>query len=488
MNEIQRVGRFRLYFSYAIDLAHLLSPTAIELLMQLRARNEVENLLNGVLSSDTSTADHLGLGYFYFPQNKELQIQDFKANIDKQKENGGKNIWSTLFLNNYVPYTCDEIGQKELVPQDGDVRGGILPNSQLSQGTLGLDLDNAYKMVARYIRCQLRVMPDGTLTVTFSFDFDDEVYGEQLQKLQIDDFIKLILRLENLTSDAFFYRVRDLTRVAQEQSHPFKEATLSFEILSNSSQDKDKVRQVSANHTVIFVEAFYEEDGETEVQHNNIHDARSILGILNQSQWYRNYSDNYVSKILDNDVGYRNDEKYLIDNRTSLIWQAEYWKRDKSARFYEGDLLVLIEFMLSKVAILQFITDYLQADRSFLASFELVSDEETRKLVNRILLARRVLLLIEEAINIEVLVVHGFTRKFLRKFYVERATPNLLQAINQKITHMDNAISLKASYDLTQQGNLLNRRNIFLAFAAIFVSAILAIIQVLVEIYQVFNP
>jgi len=442
------VQRFKVYFLYAIDLGYLLTPESRERLQELRAKGEIQESLIKVFVANAKDASA------WVFKDPKIEQQKIKSRAEQAEKKKGKNIWSDLFFEKQVPiWFMPKTTFRHLVPSsNSDEWGNKL----------------------EFERCEFRIFKEGILV--FSYKFRNE---QKHHRLAIDDMIDILAGLEERTTQSFVYGVIEMAEEWSQEVHPFQQLSLEFH--KRDERLRSTIRTSSVQHSCIFLEGLEKtEEGEFD-----INTQRFLLGMLNRTSWYKRYSERYIAETFEKDVGYRKDEIYLTDKDSTLILLKDYWDKRKPLRFYMDDLMLAIQLQVAKQAYLNFFLRYMQSSKYSQKMLIDPSGDEAAELVLR---ARNILTLLQESTDIDSLVVHGFTRKFLERLVIELKIDKYLALIESRIANISDAIQLKSARDINEQNIKLDQLNIRLAkysvvFAglALFLTALQVILRVVMN-------
>ena len=421
-DKITLVKRFKIYFLYAIDLGYLLQKKSREKLQELRAIGGVQGKIEEIFAKKRAQA-----WIFTDPNTEERRIQQRARQAEKK---GGKNIWSDLFFIKQVPIRFKFI-------------------TEFTQ-LLSSSHSDGWQDRIKFKRCVFRIFKEGILV--FSFEFEQ---GDKQLNLDIDSMIEILAKLEDVTFESFTYIVGEIVNDWSNGMHPFQNLGLSLRASVNLSET---ISKSSIKHSCIFLEGLSSISEEQEDFSESI--KRSLLGILNKTSWYKKYSNKYLDEAFEKNVGYRKDEIYLTDKNATLVLLKDYWEDENPLRFYMDDLILAIQMQVAKQAYLNFFLQYIQSNSYSQRALEDPASEDAVKLV---LQSRNILTLLQESTDIDSLIVHGFTRKFLERLVDELKIGKYLTLIRSRIDNISDAIQLKSAYETSKQSITLDKMGIKLA-------------------------
>jgi len=439
------VGRFKLFFVYAIDLGHLLKGIAdIERLQDLRALGELQDELQKVFIGKGVTA-----GHFRDPILEERFIKDrAKSSI----RIGGKNIWSELFFEKQAPilfvtesehYLCENYRVK-----DGDhveIRDDKLQNIKVI-----------------FKGCKLRMFPDGILSISYEFDSDFDS-----KELSVDELIPYLLKLEGMTLDGYVQNLQLIVDNWSDKEHPINK--LQLNIRESKEIDDSFVKSSTVKHEFIFVEKLVDksDDDRTPLCVEKITEQYLLLGLLNKAMWYKLYSEKYIKGVFSKNVGYRKDEIYLTDKNSTLVLLSDYWSDNNPLRYYIDDIVLAAQMQVTKIAYLAFFHKYLRLASS---SKDVLKDHSTKQAVKLVIRSRSIITLVREIMEIDTLITHGFTRRFVHQLIDERHISQQLEIIDKRIENINNSVNLQTTVAIARANTKLNWVIAFLTFFGVVIA------------------
>jgi len=425
------VGRFKLFFVYAIDLGHLLKGIAdIERLQELRAFGELQNELQEVFTKKGVTA-----GKFRDPKAEASYIRD---RAESSIRIGGKNIWSELFFEKQAPilfvtgaelYLCENYPFKE--GQHVEIRD-----------------DKSQNIKVTFRGCKLRMFPDGILSIAYEFDSDHDS-----KVLSVDELIPYLVKLEGMTLDGYFQNMRLIVDDWADEKHPINK----FQLRIKASEDIDElsIKSSTVRHEFIFVERLVDKKGDNKkpVRVEDITKQYLLLGLLNKAKWYKLYSEKYIEGVFLKNVGYRKDEIYLTDKNSTLVLLSDYWSDNNPLRYYIDDIVLAAQMQVTKIAYLAFFHEYL---RLASASKPVLKDHSAQQAIDLVIRSRNVITLVREVMEIDTLITHGFTRRFVHQLIDEKNISQQLEIIDKRIENINNSVNLQTTIAIAKTNKKLN--------------------------------
>jgi len=361
----------------------------------------------------------LRFGTFY---NCRLETDAAKAADEKaQSQSGGKGILTYTFYSKHTPVVFDET-----------------PGAPLASESYPHRLGDSFQLESielHYDECQLRLTREGTLTMRFKFS------TANLANARVDTmhFIKQVKYLRVATQFAF----EEKAMVFVEECRKAKQREWQHQGITIKASDhevRDILRTSFNLHKVFVFKGLLKPDSgnhmDSEEAVSVLGNSLDFMGILNQADWYGQYRSEHLENVLKKDIGYRRDEIYVTDSTSSLIVNHSYWEQDSALPYYISNVLLLMELIVSKLSFL----DYLIGAASLSPSHAIRSDkDEADQIANLKELEART----REGLDLNQLVQHGFTKKFLSQLCRERDLHNLFSNLSDKIRAVYDAALLR---------------------------------------------
>ena len=121
------------------------------------------------------------------------------------------------------------------------------------------------------------------------------------------------------------------------------------------------------------------------------------------------------------------------------------------------ELLIAIEFIISRIALLTYVLDQSQrrvAQASEHFDGDIESDIEQVKHVIR---ERNTLSRVDDSLDIDLLIKHGFTCRLLKQLASQRNLPGLQQSVSRHVENLHQSVDLKVS--VQEVAPVINRRS-----------------------------
>jgi hypothetical protein len=435
-------ARFKATTIFGIDLADILS-SAMDDQRRLQEKRASEQLWTALVDCLVANNSHFGQWV-----DEADRISHRMESADRK---GGKAVWQRRFLSLHSPLL--------LVNHEY----GLLVSGHKTRDGNEIDPSGGRYRSAFLQDVNYRLTREGVLVATYEVDFRAPLYeiSEVIGELTV-------LREDSFTTLQRF--VADYFGDQQRRSLLGRATGLSFDV--GRVFDKAAIAQATHFHSLVVVEGFLErtDTGYGTVPLAQVVNSRELAGILNEAHWYDAYSDAYREHLAAKQFGYRADEIYIIERRTTVIVAARCWMDDPLV-YYRQDLQLVIEHHIAALALLM---QQLAFYREY-SEIRLIEAHEPVPVLPLVLAARSNLTLLNESLDFTSLVRHGFTRLFAQQLRHEMEFERALDALTQRVANMGEAIDLKSSVQSAQAALALASRNNLLQTLAV-VLAILAVI------------
>jgi hypothetical protein len=440
--------RFKATTVFGIDLADILT-SEMEDQRRLQEKRAAEQLWAELVDCLTANNNHFGQWVDEAPRiTHRMGLADRK---------GGKSVWQRRFLSLHSPLLMDNHNY------------GLLVSGHKTR--VGNELDPAG---ARYRSAFLqdvnyRLTREGVLVATYEVDFRAASYPVP----------EVINALNVFREDSFNTLQRFLADYfGDQQRRTLLGKATGLSLDAAQVFDGDAIRQATHFHSLVVVEGFREGsgNGSETVPLERVVESRELAGILNEAHWYDAYSNEYRQHLAAKQFGYRADEIYIIERRTTVIVAARCWLDDPLV-FYRQDLQLVIEHHIGALALLM---QQLAFYREY-SEVRLIEKHEPIPVLPLVLAARSNLTLLIESLDFTSLVRHGFTRLFAQQLRHEMEFERALDALTQRIADMGEAIDLKSSVQSAQAALALASRNNLLQLLAIILAIVAVILTVLIQ-------
>jgi hypothetical protein len=458
-DRIRGVGPFEALFIHCIDLYALLDSASKSTVRELRASDSVSARLSGVFSQAGVSA-----GTFHLAKYVQDSVQN---RVKFSVETFEKSVPTSMFYEK-VPFLFEEReGQKLSDTTDAIRLGRTFDVKEIFSSTDSVPIC--------YEDCELRIFRDGILSIRFKFSG---------KAVPIDAFIQLIIELKKLTRTAMLDKTKLIIKEFGDPRHPFTKTGLRFLDSQEIFAQSVYLRHFSSDHAVIVMESMLDSDGSS-IPVSELESQPGLLGVLRQTHRAIGYKRSLLDDIARYNQGYKSDEIYITLRGTTLIVLPNHWQPHNYLSFYIEDLLLFIEYYVSKITYLD--TLALAIEKTEILNEPIENIKVTRDLVNQIISLRRILLLTEENLDVDLLVNHYFTRGVLLQLIEQRGIANKLESIRKRINNMDRILDLIANSSFSQMGvgsGLLQVRIAAMALIATLLFSLLALIFSLIQLLK----
>lgn len=381
--------------------------------------------------------------------NEEIDVVRSRINeIEKEK---GKRVLSNTFLaNNYLPLIFEEPEGTALQSPNYPINSGN--NFNYTEGK------NSWQLL--YKDCLLRITSDGTLSFKFSFKYS----SDNNHKATTENFISLHNYLKQACESTF--KIKADTFITDLRPLVSGENVELFEI------DEEKISSSFDYHEIIILKGFIDINGNKCDQVKSLtefKDGPDLSGILNQSSWFKLYSKQEIENAKNKNIGYKTDEIFLTDSHTSLIVLRNYWD-SRQLELYIENLVLLIELVVAKLPFLDYLTGNV--------TYEGLGSSKTDEIIAVKELAGKV----GESLDLDQLVLHGFTKKFLNQLCEERNINRYLKKLENKLQSVTDASQLAWQNKVANDGLKINSNALKVATVAILLTLILGLVSLYISI------
>jgi|GEM_PF-6816483 len=459
-DRIRSVGRFEIVYLHCIDLYAILDRDSKRKMHDWRANGQVAGRLSEIFSYPEISA-----GTFYLT---EQVVDTARSRMKYTVEHFEKSVASPMFYERALPFLFVEREGQKLSDTSEAVRLGRSFSLHEICST-----DHICKV--SYKDCELRLFRDGVLSVRLTFSGED---------VPIEHFIELVLELKKLTRTAMLDKVRLIAQDFNRASHPFNGAGLRLIDPQELFEQSLTFRQFSSDHTLTLIESMKDGDG-SHIPANELETQPGLLGILRQTQRAIGYKKQMLDVIGQYNQGYKSDEIYVTLRSTTLIVLPKHWNPSDYLSLYMNDLTLLIEYYVSKITYLDILA--LAIENTELLNEPIENIRVTRDLVSQIVSLRRILLLTEENLDVDLIVNHYFTRGVLLQLIEQRGIANKLDSIRKRINNMDRILDLIANSSFSQIGIGSGLLQVKIAIIALIATLLISVATLTLTLLQFKN-
>ena len=450
----QSVGKFKLLLFRCIDLYPLLDNVSKEKVQNWRAHAAVYENLSKVLSQLEASA-----GTFYLTKQRQEPVH---SRMKLSMERFAKSIFTPTFLEKAVPLLFEE--------REGQKLSDTAYNVRLGRKTSIEDIIPCKSPVdILYDNCELRIFSEGILSIRFQFSGEDVL---------IDDLISLAIELRQLTHNALSDKVRAIVTDWSNSSHPFSKLGIQFLDPQELFERSILVRRFSSGHAIILLESMKDDEG-ARIPIADLESQPGLLGVLRQTHRAISYKEQMLNLLKEYNLGYKSDEIYMTLRGTTLIVLPKHWDPHTYLSRYIDDLALFIEYYVSKITYLDILALIIEDVE---LNEPLDTTKVTSKLVNQIISLRKILILTDESLDVDLLVDHYFTRGVLIQLIEQRGIWNKLDSIKKRISNIDNILELIAQYNLSYMGLASSLRQVKIAIWALLATLVFSIISVILSL------
>lgn len=356
----------------------------------------------------------------------------------------GKSIWSRSLLTHEAPYL--------FVDSDSEAE------------------EQAMKVFGTtvHFKCEptkIRIFPRGILTIE-----QEWTLTKNEAPITVVQFIAACKEARLQASDEAWSRIRSLlTGLSGQRAF----AALPTHWLDTSETAEAFVRQHVIKHAILFLQS------PPGIQPGSPHNGRldklstderkPIVGLLNLTEWYSIYADHYIETVFKNVVQNRRDEIYLTDNDASVVICAKYWDDGDPLRYYLHDIVLASQFELSRLSHLRYLAYYMRVAPEAQGALAL-DQSDGRSALSFALEVQQVVQRSSYDHPAEVLIQHGFTRRFLAQIGSQRFTKASSDELDSYIVRIARAVELKSGLDLSEKNFGVARSTLVVTWIAVAVA------------------
>ena len=446
-----RAGRIRVFHVLALDIADLVASKeeGRRTLQRLRADDRLFDIVKEALIGHL---DHCK------PTRKEIQERAERA----RDELGGKAVWTEQFLERFAPIKLPTL---ESISCNGET---VRLRSRLSDDPAS----QLHHVILEETRLQM--FRDGTLVFTLrtSFDERDAQAGGSNPPAPVESIIERLAALDSVATTAFHGALEEFLRpvdTRQRLSETLKRHGYEdIELIDSGKLDRDVLRRKAEKHTVIVIERFFKPrvrdidkvDPSADPKESGIVPLHTVLassslaGILNTASWFHRYNSRYVSRLIDKEIGYRDDEIYITDRKATVVSAANIWNENDSLSEYIKDVVLAVEYNVALLAYFASTLAYYQEHQD-VRSLEQADPLAALKQVND---GRAILSQMVESLDLTILVDHGFTRLFVERLRAELGFRTAIEFIRQRVEDASTDVGLRSSVNAAENTSRKNLR------------------------------
>lgn len=470
-----KIPAYQYIFLSAIDLGFLLERPSESLLAKRSHKELVKQRINGkvgetILNLLSQTGDakqeRLTLGTFVRPEPEGSLL---KRDIEEACKDGGKRIFTQHFLDNKAPTIFRR--EQSAFLFDPHEQGGmpqVTPNGRLSLNS-GRSL--------HYQGSRLRLFQAGVLGLEFRFGYNDrpEATEAPLEAEHVITDIRLLE--EDYVKGAAYSKLR---RVFLTLSQNPNRGGLSWR---TEWLEYDEFLRLSSTHRVLLVRSL-EKDNKALAIDEILEDPeglKEISGVLNRAEWYKKYWKKYLGEIGAKFISYQNDEIFITDGDSSLIYFPSYWTRSKNKEQYIENLIAAKIYLLSWDSLRNYFETYIDSLGTGADVLRSNKRPEVLAAYEELTQAKAVVRLIKDALSVGSLVSHGFTARVLSQFLRERSMREKIDDLAQKLDGFSQSLTIAASFAqserTTRRSQLWQKITIGIGLAALVTSALFNVLS-----------
>jgi len=460
------LSSFDVSLLYSVDLGLMLEPVSRNLLQLLRAKGELFSRLQQGIENASGVA-----GSFRIVGDEGVNV---KEEVNRSIALGGKNIFSQQFFDQHAPRWFKDDRDEHLSSIIARASDQVLTADDLE---LSFPDQNAPMCV--YRGAELRLFRGGTLSLRFSFS-NPQTLGKSY--FSVDDCILLTRSLATQSYIGFQKRIARISKEWSDVEHPVARSMgLRFREcdLTTSTARSSEVRP----YRTVVIDTLHQRDPNgqkwTVLPVSGL-DGKQLLGILNLAPWYKQYNSRYLDRMLGRNVSYKDNEIFLCDGSASLIVLPEYWTTPRRQN-HVRHLLLLTELLNSQLSYLHSLADSLERDIIFQPPIRGSAAQGT---IGEAVLIKGLILQMENSGDVDSLVSHGFSRKYLEQVRNELNFPDRTAALHRRMSIVDARLTLESEQQRASRELSLSTVGVRIALLALFITLLLQLSQLCVEVAQ----
>lgn len=419
--------RIEVSHTRAVDLADVVSDREghRRILQRLRASDDLFKDLQSAIAE-------------YYPTCRS-SADDIRERMSKSVNLDGKAVWTETFLERHAPFVlplADEL----------HVNGAAVPPRGALLQEPGATLADVY-----FQGSQLSLFREGTFTCTIHLS----IGGTGQSSVDVTTAIERLKATEEVVQ-------QNCTRLlvkalAASEMH----AVLHHLGIEVDGHNVAPAVGAAREHRILFVDRFtrteLEQNGGTS-QHESAGSPRMITasevkaspalaGLLNTASWFAEYDPEYLARLSQKDIGYRRDEIYISDRRSTLICHPGFWSLGAPGHpqdplsLYKWDLILGAEYQVSRAALVASALDYYQTH----ADVEHLESDPPLDALGVVVAGKAAIARLEESLSLPTLVQHGFTRLYQRRLQEELGSMEALTAVRRRVEDAAASIELRSS-------------------------------------------
>lgn len=359
--------------------------------------------------------------------------------MEDASRRNGKQIWTDLYLRTEAPLECR-------IDQHVSIDGARCQINRRISDTAGDLFHNA-----RFSGNQMRLYREGVFTFTIQFQLvpDRVLNGGTERPLAVSRAIELIEELDRVGALVFHSQLQAWLRGDEAQAAIRRLMGLEFNIEFRLTSDELKRR--SKTHRLLFLETLFRFSAsnsgasrfvdQVQVSPSEALDNVALAGLLNTSSWYEKYRPSYLSRVAEKDLGYRADEIYVTDRKSTLVSNPAFWDSRDNLRIYREDLILVAEYWATRLVEAHALLNYLQLHPDIVGLEESEPADGLRTLVD----ANNAFARLKESLDPSRIIDHGFTVRLMQRLRAEMGIDIPLEFIEERLKSASESMSLRSA-------------------------------------------
>lgn len=410
--------RLGVYFIFTVDIAAIVKAgDPWPALMKIRTDHE---------SRLAAASGLVGAG-----GNSRTYSSDMRSWMEEAIRKKGKAIWNDSFLMEDAPYVLEpapfwlngrQVASGSVLSTEGD--------KSLSCCLLRSTTFHLYR----------------ELVPVYTVEYLIEQPDRESRGMSVDSIITTLNRLESIS---WLDAKRQMeTWLSVDRISEISKVLGDDVIVDVAGLTGDEFKRKARVHKLLVLGDLYRAGGggvelttPSRVAAAAVLDRPEIAGMLNTADWYELYRPEYLENLKKKNIGYRSDEVFLTDRKASLIANENFWNTNNSLNEYRLDILLSIEFYMSRLVQCHSLLQYLQKNEVIRD----VTNIDPAVALDGVVAAGKSAASLSESLDPARLVDHGFTRLFMLRLRSELGIENILDFIGERIDDATKSVQLRSA-------------------------------------------
>ncbi len=452
-----KYSKFNITFMYAFDFGIFVKDSSLDKFRSMRSNNRMFFDVWGSLSRNS-----IKIGSF-IPKTSNSGGDLLQKTKEKVIQNGGKNIFSPVFYDQYMP-TLYEL--KEGI-NGFDYDKGLTINAS----TISLDVPDTSKPLFQYENIGLNLFRNGVMSISFSFRDPENSHNV----FEANEFILIMQKLQQYLDSFFRKLIFDISEffVTINKSNYFLKR---IKLTTCDLNARDSIIPHGRPFRFLVVNPSDFEGSKVEdcFESGDLTDGskKELLGILNSAKWFGEYNKNYSDRVICNSLSYKDDELFICDNNAALIVLPDYW-RINELTILVNNIKIICELLNAQLIFTHTLNSIIERFVSEYSSTTFNDD------ITVAIELKNLILELEKTGDITAFIIHGFSLEFLDNLSKEMNLPDRAETIYKKMRLLDEKITLVAQRKISNNQRTIDLLLLLLSFISIFIALTSAIFTII---------